>query len=100
MTKPTHFVYAETDELALLETWGGYSEGEGHDFFLVYDENDGHPKPVAGREMTKKFRLTYHLPEAEVSNFTASLEEAGFGPVFSQLVVKPSPGDTPDEIAF
>ena len=34
MTKPTHFVYAETDELALLETWGGYSEGEGHDFFL------------------------------------------------------------------
>lgn len=36
MTKPTHFVYAETDEPALLETWGGFSEGEGHDFFLVY----------------------------------------------------------------
>jgi hypothetical protein len=102
MADNRYFIYAETDDKALLDVWGSETpEGDdGHDFFLVYDENDGEPKPAAGRDITKKFRLMFDAPEAEVSNFRISLEKAGFGPVFSELVAKPSPDDTPGEMAF
>ena len=97
-----HHVFAETDDVALLEAWGSNTPeprangvDEGHEFFLVYDENDGEPRPAAGREMTKQFRLMFVALDAELQGFKASLEEAGFAPVFSDLVkYRDSPDDT------
>ena len=69
--------------------------------FIVYDENSGEPTPVAGREMTKKFRLMFDVPDAELQSFTASLEEAGFAPVFSEPVkYKDSPDEGITEMEF
>ena len=93
--KNNHNVFAETDDAALLDAWGSDTPepringvDEGHEFFIVYDENSGEPKPVAGREMTKKFRLMFDVPDAELQSFTASLEEAGFAPVFSRYTLR------------
>ena len=106
----SHHVMAETDDEALLEAWGSYTPeprvnglDEGHDYFLVYDENDGEPKPALGREMTKKFRLMFDEPDAELESFTASLVEAGFAPVFSEQVEynnSPDEAQVVDEVAF
>ena len=106
--KNNHNVFAETDDAALLDAWGSDTPepringvDEGHEFFIVYDENSGEPKPIAGREMTKKFRLMFDVPDAELQSFTASLEEAGFAPVFSEPVkYKDSPDDGITEMEF
>ena len=106
--KNPHNVMAETDDEALLEAWGSDTPeprvnglDEGHEYFLVYDENDGEPKPAAGREMTKKFRLMFAVPDAELESFKASLVEAGFAPVFSEQVeYNNSPDDDLTERLF
>jgi hypothetical protein len=73
-------VYAETDDVELICKWQGEPLDDGSDryiggnpHYITCDEkDDGKP------EMTKKFRLMFRLPPAEVEEFEDRLKEAGF----------------------